>query len=182
METGTDSLLVARYKECAFVRVLKRGSFKTSPALKKFGTSAIEKGCKELVVDMEDCLSMDSTFMGVIAGLAFRLQRESGGETALINLSPKTSALLETLGLSRLVKMYLTGALTDDLNERLAHLAGFSQLDTSRTDRKVTAETMLAAHEDLVKVSPENLPKFQDVLAYLKADLKAANESDEKNR
>ena len=175
MDVGTDSLLVAIYKECAFVRVLKRGSFKTSPALKKFGASAIERGCREFIVDMDDCLSMDSTFMGVVAGLALRLRRDVGGEMVLINLSAKTGALLETLGPNRLVKMQVAGALTDELKERLTHIGGLSQLDTSHASRKLTAETMLAAHEDLIKASPENLPKFQDVLAYLKEDLKSAN-------
>jgi anti-sigma B factor antagonist len=181
METGTESLLVLIYKECAFIRVLKRGSFKISPALKKFGGSAIEKGCKKFVVDMESCLGMDSTFMGVLAGLALRLQREVAGEMVLINMTPKTGALIETLGLNRLLKMYLAGELTDDLKEYLTHFTGLSQLDTSNVGRKLTAETMLAAHEDLITVSPGNLPKFQDVLAYLKEDLESAGGSDDKN-
>jgi hypothetical protein len=31
---------------------------------------------------------------------------------------------------------------------------------------------MLEAHENLVRLSPENLPKFKDVLAFLREDLK----------
>lgn len=34
-----------------------------------------------------------------------------------------------------------------------------------------TKETMLEAHEALVKAEPENLTKFKDVLQYLKQDL-----------
>jgi hypothetical protein len=35
---------------------------------------------------------------------------------------------------------------------------------------------MLASHEALVEISPDNAPKFKDVLAYLKEDLQRAGE------
>ena len=34
---------------------------------------------------------------------------------------------------------------------------------------------MLEAHENLVALSPENLPKFKDVLTFLREDLKNLN-------
>ena len=34
------------------------------------------------------------------------------------------------------------------------------------------AETILEAHENLVELSPENLPKFKDVLTFIREDLK----------
>ena len=42
--TSGDTILVAAEGDRAFVRVIGRGSFKASPALKKFVTAQIEKG------------------------------------------------------------------------------------------------------------------------------------------
>lgn len=70
-----DELLVAVRKHYAMVKVNGRVSFRAGPSLKRFGVSAIERGCTQIVFDMEGCLGMDSTFMGVLAGLAFRVRR-----------------------------------------------------------------------------------------------------------
>jgi hypothetical protein len=35
-------------------------------------------------------------------------------------------------------------------------------------DRTARAQTMLEAHEALITTAPENLPKFKDVIEYLK--------------
>ena len=60
----------------------------------------------------------------------------------------------------------------EDLKKRLSGVMDMSVLGSSATDQKLTLETMLTAHEDLVKISPDNLPKFKNVMAYLSADLK----------
>ena len=176
METAPDSLLVAIQGDTAFVRVIKRGSFKTSPALKKFALSAVERGCRRIIVDMDECQGMDSTFMGVLAGLAMRLGQSGATEIALINVNARNMTLLETLGLNRMLRMHET--LPDELKAWLQQMPGAQKLDTSSPGRKITAETMLAAHEDLVRVSPDNLPKFADVLTYLREDVKAANDAE----
>ncbi len=176
METAPDSLLVAVQGETAFVRVIKRGSFKTSPALKKFALSAAERGCSRIIVDMDECQGMDSTFMGVLAGLAMRFGPAGATDIVLINVNARNMTLLETLGLSRMLRMYET--LTDELKAWLSRMPGAQKLDTSSPGRKVTAETMLAAHEDLVRASPDNLPKFADVLTYLREDVRAASEAE----
>jgi hypothetical protein len=38
-------------------------------------------------------------------------------------------------------------------------------------DRTARAQTMLEAHEALVKTAPENLPKFKDVIQFLEEEL-----------
>ena len=167
-----DAVLVATHRGAALIRVKGRGSFKVGPGLKQFGGSAIAAGCRQFILDMDECVGMDSTFMGVLAGLACRLKQEASGRMVLMNLSPKTLALLETLGLDRVIEVHMQGSAGEDLAKRLAEAVGLSAVPSSLSDRKLTLETMLAAHEDLIKVSPDNLPKFKNVMVYLSADLK----------
>ncbi len=173
-EQPADKLLVAIHQDSAFIRVQGRGSFKVSSAMKEFSASAIERGCRRLVFDMADCVGMDSTFMGVLAGLAFRL-KQSGGGIAMVNLSLRTRGLLSTLGLDLVIQPFMAGATPEDLLPLLQssgpELASLTPLERST---RATAETMLEAHEDLVKLSPDNLPKFKDVLTFLREDLKNA--------
>ena len=40
-----------------------------------------------------------------------------------------------------------------------------------KEDRTARAQTMLEAHEALIKTAPENLPQFKDVIQYLEEEL-----------
>ena len=160
MDVPADSLEVAIQGTDAFIRVSGRGSFKGGPALKQFGTAAVDRGCRRLMVDLRSCVGMDSTFMGVLAGLALAARRQ-GGSLVLRAVSDKNANLIRTLGLSHLVSIETAAGPEAPTGNRL---------DTA-TDKRTLAETMVTAHEILVEVSADNLPKFKDVLAYLKEDL-----------
>lgn len=180
-EQPADKLLVAIGGDIAFIRVLGRGSFKISTTLKDFAIAAIDTGSRDLVLDMADCVGMDSTFMGVLAGLAFRLKQKAAGRITMVNLSLRTRGLLATLGLDQVIDPHMAGATPENLQPYFAGAANrMTALDTRENSTRVTAETMLEAHENLVKLSPENLPKFKDVLTFLREDLKATQHDDQK--
>jgi anti-sigma B factor antagonist len=160
MDIPIDSLEVATQGEDAYVRVGGRGSFKGGPALKQFGTTALDRGCRRIIVDMARCTGMDSTFMGVLAGLALTARKKNGA-LVLRAVTEKNGALLRTLGLIQLVTMEAADETAAPAGDVLALAA----------DKRTLTETMLNAHETLVAVAPGNLPKFKDVLTYLKEDL-----------
>jgi anti-anti-sigma factor len=176
-KAAADTILVAAEGDKAFVRVIGRGSFQVSPALKKFVSAQIEKGCRRLILDLKACTGMDSTFMGVLAGLAVRIKTLNQGEVTAVNLSSKSLGLMETLGLTRLIRVHLLHETPDAPTE--AGSAGEVRLEMT-PDKRLATETMLAAHETLVEIDPANLPKFQDVLSYLREDLKSQVEPDKK--
>jgi anti-sigma B factor antagonist len=172
VEQSLDKLLVAVHNSTGYVHVQGRGSFKVSTALKQFGTAAIDNHCHRIILDMAECIGMDSTFMGVLAGLAFHIRKTSGGEIILINLSQRTRGLLGTLGLDQIIKPYMAGSVPDELKKEAELVDRMYALETGEPTNRSTAETMLEAHETLIELSPDNLPKFKDVLTFLRQDLK----------
>ena len=169
-----ERLRVALHQHTGLVRVIGRGSYRISPALKEFTSAALDRGAAGIVLDMTDCIGMDSTFMGVLAGLAMRLRKEerADGRVVLINLSPKLRRLLTTLGLDQLVDVHLTGETPPDLDafsDRGLQEEGADAPTAS--SRKSRMQTMLSAHEDLVEALPQNRPQFKDVLDFLRQDL-----------
>lgn len=168
-----DQLLVALQGDTAIVRVQGRGSFKVSATMKEFANAAIDRGCVRLVLDMAECIGMDSTFMGVLAGLAFRLKQKSeAGGIVMVNLSLRTRGLLATLGLDQVIEPHMSGDMPDSIATLIpSGGSGMTTLDNPERDTRETAVTMLEAHKDLVKLSPDNLPKFKDVLAFLQEDV-----------
>jgi anti-sigma B factor antagonist len=163
MEMSTDNVEVAVQGSVAYVRVHGRGTFKVAPGLKQFGMAALEQGCSRVLVEMSDCLGMDSTFMGVLAGLAVHLKKKEG-ELVLRHLSEKNVFLVKMLGLAHLVHIEQGGAVAQTMP------ASVRVLENGSNKSELT-QTMIAAHELLVEVAPDNILKFKDVLAFLKEDL-----------
>ncbi|HMP75239.1 MAG TPA: STAS domain-containing protein [Kiritimatiellia bacterium] len=167
----TDKVWVTLHKQVAVIRVEGRGSFKSSTALKEFGRAALAAGCDTAVLDMADCVGMDSTFMGTLAGIATRLRQREHGNMVLLNLNPRVRGLVATLGLDRLVAAYEPGDTPESLKSLAALSDSLRALEHAEDPRDSTTRTMIEAHENLLDLTPENLPRFKDVLTYLREDL-----------
>lgn len=165
-----DQVFVAISGRNAVVKVEGRGSFKVSSSLKEFGDSVIKNHLPLILVDMTSCIGMDSTFMGVLAGVASRMKTQSG-EIVLVNCAPRTRGLLATLGLDQLIKAYEAGRTPEPYDAILKGRMPRDILDTASCHDVDTMKTMLDAHQNLVDLVPENLPQFKDVLVFLREEV-----------
>jgi anti-anti-sigma factor len=169
MEQHNDDLQAAIAGDKIFIRVTGRGSFKISATLKQFVAETTSKqSVSAVVLDLSECIGMDSTFMGVLAGLSGRL-KQNGQTLELINLSDKNTELLATLGVDQVIAHYSHNH-GHELPDRPAQ-----SLPTASASKKDLAETALQAHEILVELSEENRPRFKRVIEYLKADVDRLN-------
>jgi anti-anti-sigma factor len=167
-----DNLTAAFIDKTAVIRVEGRGSFKTSPPMKQFIHQVIEsKSANRILIDMSACYSMDSTFMGVLAGLSYHIKDESGFTLKLTNLSEKNQKLLTTLGVDSVVNYSLSP--TSEETELLAcQECGCQTLSSDLADSLEAAKTTLEAHETLVELNPENIVKFKSVIELLQNDVR----------
>ena len=168
-EQNNDDLQAAIADDKIFIRVTGRGSFKVSATLKQFIAEILSKQPISFVVlDLSECIGMDSTFMGVLAGLSGRL-KQSGQTLELINLSEKNAQLLATLGVDKVISHY-SHSHGHELPVEPAR-----SLSIAEATKKDLAETALRAHETLVELNEENRPRFKRVIEYLKTDVDRLN-------
>lgn len=158
-----DRILVSVGDAYALARVLGRGSYKVSRSLKEFASRVMDAGSTVFLLDLQNCVGMDSTFMGVLAGISQRQQKENGRKIILTGVSDKLVNLMKTLGLSQLVE--IQEQTPEVQSERLTEL---ERVKESPLD---SANTMLEAHEKLVEIDEDNRLRFQDVLEYLREDI-----------
>lgn len=151
-----------------WVRVAGRGSFLNSGSLKEFAREMVNRGYREFVFDLKDCVMMDSTFMGTMAGMALRLKELGQGRLHVIHCGERSLELLSGLGLDQILDIQTNGTTAPECKE-LGEAS--SRPDASADAKREQAGTMLEAHEALCKAAPENLTRFKDVLEYLKQDL-----------
>lgn len=156
------------------VRVVGRGTFQNSQPLRRYALEMMERGTKEFVVDLGGCDGMDSTFLGVLAGIGLRLtQNGRAGRIHIANVSPRNLELLQTLGLDRLFAMSQPAG--KNLQYEPPAGAVFQRLpdsDVTQLDKPLskrdTAELMLECHDNLAHADQSNVARFKDLTTFLR--------------
>ena len=161
-DVSKPTFLVDAQSDPAVIRIDGRASFQNSACLHDFFTELIRQKTFRFVMDFQQCTSMDSTFLGVLAGVALELRKRIPmGSLVLCRVGPRNLELLRNLGLHRL--------LTIDTDETAPTLnAGTPLLSIPDQGELENARLVLAAHANLVVADEANRAKFQDVLAFLK--------------
>jgi len=156
------TFLVDAASDPVAIRIEGRASFQNSACLNDFFNDLIARGSKRFVMDFQNCTSMDSTFLGVLAGVALQLRKLTPpGSLVLCRMAPRNLELVRNLGLHRLLTVDTE---TVDLN-----LTSQAALPcTGDRGELESARLVLAAHENLVTADENNRAKFQDVLTFLK--------------
>lgn len=161
-DVSKPTFLVDATSDPVAIRVEGRASFQNSACLNDFFNELIGRGKIRFVMDFAECTSMDSTFLGVLAGLALQLRKQTPpGSLVLCRLGARNLELVRNLGLHRL--------LTVDTETADLKLATTAVLPNGPDKGELeSARLVLAAHENLVAADEANRAKFQDVLAFLK--------------
>ena len=167
MKNSTAHLSVAVSDKVAWIRIDGRASFNNSVDFKTVVTGLWDRGCSHFVLDLTQCLLMDSTFLGVLAGLGLRYPHNGNKDAAfeLLNPNARISELLENLGVAHLFKVVQGPATTSRALNDVPETPG--QRDGAEVTR-----TCLEAHRTLMNINPANVPKFKDVAEFLQEDLR----------
>ncbi len=161
-----SKILVARSVNLGFIKVVGRGSFQNSGCLKAFYLQLLKEGVSRFVVDLDACTYLDSTFLGILLGLGLKLKDAGNGRLHILNANPRNLELLKNLGLDRLIHI-------DGKHAELNGVADkpLEEMPCPVPTRDEAAPTILEAHENLMEFDPRNVPKFKDVVEFLREDL-----------
>lgn len=167
MSLQPAKLLVSVGEREVRLRIAGRANFTCGPDFKNLTTGLLEKGYRRFIIEMSECVLMDSTFLGLLCGLALRL-RESGNGSAgveLLNANPRVAELLESLGVTEIIAMGEAPVTAPDAPET-------AQVCCAEHSRSEMTQTSLDAHQTLRDLNSENAARFKDVVQFLAEDLK----------
>jgi anti-anti-sigma regulatory factor len=170
---NSSGVFVAWTEGDVFVRVIGRGTYQNAEPVRQFAKEWMEKACQCFHVDLAQCAGMDSTFLGVLAGLGLKLRaRGRNGGLHLFNAGNHNLQTCQSLGLDQLGR--LESGTPDAGAGPLPPESAFRKLpDTDLTvlkkpkDKAGTTRLMLEAHEDLCRADERNEAKFKDVKQFL---------------
>ncbi len=169
MNAPSAKLLVSVGERMVLIKISGRANFDSSVNFKTLVGELREKNYNRYLVDLSECLLMDSTFLGVLAGFGLRLAApgttHTDGIIELLNPNTRVAELLENLGVAHLFKIVRDEPLPPEKMEALPNEAVKpAPIELSRT--------CLEAHQTLMEINPANIPKFKDVAQFLADDLK----------
>jgi anti-anti-sigma regulatory factor len=154
--------LVDASSDPVLVRIEGRACFQNCACLRDFFAEMRRQGKCRFVLDFQHCPSMDSTFLGVLAGAALDLRKlQPPGSMVLARVGSRNLELFRNLGLHRLLMID-----AGDFNLDFDHSA--TPLPCRDRTELENARVALEAHENLVVADEANRGKFQDVLSFLK--------------
>ena len=167
MSSASLSVLVGKNFAC--IKICGRANFASSPDFKTLLNELAQKGYCHFIIELGECVLMDSTFLGVLAGFGIKLNpngapAERGIE--LHNASARVSELLDNLGAAHLFNTTAGPLqLPSDVQKTC------TPESKNPTHEEIT-RTSLEAHQTLMAMNPENVTRFKDVAQFLAEDLK----------
>ena len=167
MAAPSPTLQVAVTDQAALVKISGRASFNCSVDFKTLVYELRDRGYHRFILDLTECLIMDSTFLGVLAGFGLKLTERPGDQATvtLLNPNPRILDLLENLGVAHLFcALQGSNPLSEKCREVRPGDGSPSKVETTRT--------CLEAHETLMNINPANVPKFKEVTKFMAEDLK----------
>ena len=155
------SLFICRNENKCGIVLSGRVNFETVVPLRDF-VNNIPEDIKELTIDLKECLSMDSTCMGVLSMLAL-LGIKRKLKMRLCNAGGNRQ-LLKGLGVEKLFKF--------EDEEFVPYEEVLYPLPSAKNkDMRKAAETVLEAHETLISADESNKQRFGTVVEMTRQDV-----------
>src|SRR5262245_26239394 len=109
MKDAPPTLSVCVTASTVYLKIFGRAVFTSSVHFKTLVQELSAKGYERFIVDLKECVVMDSTFLGVLAGTADRLTRSRGNQRKsgieLLNPNQRVTELLDNLGVMHLFEV-----------------------------------------------------------------------------
>ncbi len=160
---GADSpeIAVGAVQGGLYLGLLGRATQRTCPTADHLVNDYLANRPQEptVMLDLTGCDWVDSTFAGWLVGLGKRMGRMPGGQVRMTGCSERCRASLERM---QLAAMFQFEAADAPAETRMVPCTTSDQPD------KEELKLMLAAHESLAALSPENEQLFAPIAATLR--------------
>ncbi len=167
---ATSNILVGRIGKVFWLRVEGRGNFQNSLQVKRAFQTVMSEGTRDLVVDLEHCPMMDSTFLGTLTGTAIHLLEQGDGSLSVLNANARNQQLLNELGLDQILHVDVSGTQWPEERKAVCNELSCCQEKGANCKEEHTVH-VLTAHQTLSSMNHQNQSRFRDVIHFLEKEL-----------
>lgn len=171
--SSDTSIFVGSLDDTAWVRIEGVATKETSGCIRSYCTDRFSQGLRRFTIDLKDCRLIDSTFIGILTGLAGKIAKDGGnGEVKVLHPNERNVQSICKLGLENLLTIDCD--CTEGLESRVE--GTLDRLESENLDKIEKSTMILHAHESICSANEKNNEEFGDVLTYLRADLDNCSE------
>ena len=168
MSNPVGHLKVMTGDDFACVKVSGRANFTLGIDFQTLLAEVQKRNYAYVVLDLSDCMLMDSTFLGILTGFGLKMGSINGGSKShvveLLNPNARVAELLENLGVLQLFTLRQGEQDRPCVEQSSPAITAPSQQQLKRA--------CLEAHQTLMSLSNENASRFKDVAQFLSEELK----------
>lgn len=166
-----QEFIVCADSDPVVVKINGKANYLNCSPINDFFEHVLKKNVGSFLIDFSDCKGMDSTFLGVLAGVATRTMNQTPqGDVHLVNLSMQNKQLIRGLGLHHLPTVKIEDDVSVEKDRDNVSI---------NADKEASPEMILEAHERLMKLNRANERRFQDVVKFLRREAEKSPKTEE---
>ena len=168
MKPPAPQILVCAEGTRVCIRIQGRADVSVSVGFKELLNGLLERKIDHYELELSGCRTMDSTFLGVLCGFARQCHesiKRPDARPILFNANPRITELLESLGVDQMFVFERGNPVDPGPCVALP-------VNKEKPDPEELNTTALEAHQTLMSLNPDNIPKFKDLTEFLAEDLK----------
>jgi anti-sigma B factor antagonist len=169
MNAPSAKLLVLAGNEFVAIRIIGRANLNSSVDFRTLVNELAQKGYRYFILDLSECVLMDSSFLGVLAGFGLKMNGDSvekcQGTIELSNPNPRILELIENLGVLHLFTVTQGPLVVPE--DTQSHTVA-----PCEPNRVEIATACKEAHDLLMQLNPENVSRFKDVSQFMAEEIK----------
>jgi anti-anti-sigma regulatory factor len=158
---------IALCGRCVYVRITELASMNNCMTFQDFVTVLLDAGYERVIVDLKDCCGMDSTFMGVLAGMVTHVQNPKWPSVVVINVSKENLETMESVGLTNFLEIHSEPVLAPAFETY--------RIDDDTVPDIDRVEFIKEAHEKLIAIDTRNREKFGPIIEAMTQELEIKN-------
>jgi len=146
-----------------YARITGLANMNNCMTFQDFSTVLLESGYERVIVDLARCTGMDSTFLGVLAGMATHIEERKAPLVVIVNASPSNLETLDDVGLTSFVEVHKEAV---DIPEIETY-----RIDDDTVPDMDRVEFIKECHEKLICIDERNQQKFGPLIQAMAAEL-----------
>ena len=177
MDWSQRGHVLATYDDdVVYCRVVGLGNMNNCAPFQAFSVQLQKQGYREFVLDFSRCEGLDSTFLGILLGIALG-SKGRRSNVVVVNASDSICRILSEVGIDRLLQVHKEPTELPKIPlQRLDSLVGGTGGKQRECDR---IRMILEAHENLCRIAgANNQDRFGSFLTVLRTELAACDEAE----
>ena len=135
-----------------YARISGLANMNNCMTFQDFSTVLLDAGYERAIVDLGHCTGMDSTFLGVLAGMATHFEDRKSPLVVIINANPDNLETLEDVGLTNFLQVHREPVIIPEIETY--------RIDDDAVPDMDRVEFIKESHERLLRLDERNQKNF----------------------